>query len=101
MNENDINLHFVGNEWMELEPFVPYEKAPLGLVKPPTNKVVQVNTIAPMPYLCIGKVANTFKSIQNAVLQGAGFNFLGKCADVMRMPDFKSNKVGVANRSYH
>ena len=93
--------HFTNNQWTELEPFLDIQDTPKGLVKPPTNKVVQIATQAPMPYLAIGNPANGFRLLKNAVIQGAGFDFLAKCADVMRPRGYKSNKVGVASRSNH
>jgi murein L,D-transpeptidase YcbB/YkuD len=54
-----------------------------------------------MPFLRVGKVSNAFRQLKKAVLQGAGFDYLAVCADVMRSKNFKSSKIGVANRSRH
>jgi hypothetical protein len=77
------------------------EPATFRIAAKPSNKVEQVPTQAGMPYLRIGKPASTFKQLKKFVLLGAGWDFLAVCADVMRSKNFKSPKVGVANRSRH
>jgi hypothetical protein len=72
----------------------------LGLTPKPSTKVEAVPTIAPMPYLR-SKPASAFRQLKKAVVDGAGFDFLSVCADVMRDKNFQSGKIGVANRSRH
>lgn len=77
------------------------ERKPLGMSPKPSTKVEEVPTNAPMPYLRKGKPATAFRQLKKIVIDGAGFDFLAVCADVMRSKDYKSGKIGVANRSRH
>ena len=81
--------------------FIPIESHGMGAISPPSPKVERINTIAPMPFLKIGRVANAFRTLKQSCIDGAGFDFLEKCADVMRHKDFQSNKPGVASKSFH
>lgn len=72
----------------------------LGITKP-SPKVEAISTKAPMPFLRSGKPANAFKQLKKVINEGAGFDFLVQCADVMRDKGFNSSKIGVAYRSRH
>lgn len=72
-----------------------------GIPKAPSTRTVYMGTAAPMPYLRTGAPADGFRKLRKAVLEGAGFDFLAKVADMMRDKNFQSGKVGVANRSRH
>lgn len=74
---------------------------PLGVPPPPSSKVERIPTIAPMPYLRKGKPAEAFKKLKQLCIEGAGFDFLAVCGDVMRDRGFSSNKPGVAQKSRH
>lgn len=78
---------------------------PLGFsprgVGAPSSKVEKIPTVAPMPFLRVGKPANIFRQLKKIVVAGAGFDFLAICADVMRDKSFNSGKIGVAYRSRH
>lgn len=53
-----------------------------------------------MPYMR-PDAAEVFNNLRNTVAAECGFDFLGKCGDIFRSPNFVSNKDGVANRSWH
>jgi len=72
-----------------------------GVPKPPSARTVYMNVATPMPYLRTGAPADGFRKLRKAVLEGAGFDFLAKTADMMRDKNYRSSKVGVANRSRH
>ena len=67
----------------------------------PSPRVERVPTIAPMPFLRKGKPAEGFKKLKELCIQGAGFDFLAVCGDVMRERSFQSSKPGVASKSRH
>lgn len=69
--------------------------------KSPSSKAVYMNVQCGMPYLRQGKPASSFRQLRKEVLEGCGFDFLAKCADMMRPASLKSNKSGVAYRSRH
>ena len=54
-----------------------------------------------MPFLRTGVPADSFRALREKVKADVGFDFLSKCADMMRSKTFKSNKPGVAKRSRH
>lgn len=64
------------------------------------ENLVKLNVTAPMPFMH-RDAAEVFSRLRNAVAAGAGFDFLGRCGDIYRSPDFVSSKDGVANRSWH
>ena len=55
---------------------------------------------APMPVMHF-EAAEKFIQLRNDVITGSGIDFLARCGDILRAPDFVSNKDGVANRSWH
>lgn len=101
INDNKYELLDDGT----IEPFVPErESAPAlrgGVPKAPSPHVVFTGVAAPMPFLRTGAPADGFRKLRKAVIEGAGFDFLAKVADMMRAKNFQSGKVGVANRSRH
>lgn len=56
---------------------------------------------APSPYLRCGTPAEHFQALRQVVIDGAGFDFLAKCGDMMRPKNARSLKTGVAFRSRH
>lgn len=62
--------------------------------------LVKLDVTAPTPLMHF-KAAEKFSQLRNEVKIGAGFDFLGKCGDIYRQPNFVSNKDGVATRSWH
>ena len=54
-----------------------------------------------LPYLRRGKPVNQFQALRELVVAGAGFDFLAKCGDMLRLKDAVSSKPGVVYRSRH
>jgi murein L,D-transpeptidase YcbB/YkuD len=63
------------------------------------EKVDGVN--APMPWLRRGKPYESFVALREEIMRLTGHDFLAVCGDMMRSPNFHSNKPGVAERSWH
>jgi hypothetical protein len=61
---------------------------------------VHISTDAPKPYMHPA-VAPCFEELRKRVRIESGVDFLARCGDVLRDPDFVSTKDGVANRSWH
>jgi hypothetical protein len=61
---------------------------------------VRIETDAPKPYMH-PDVAPQFNELRRAVRMQSGVDFLARCGDVLRDPDFHSSKDGVAERSWH
>lgn len=55
---------------------------------------------APQPFMHRDAAA-VFQKLRKRILDEAGFDFLGRCGDILRDPTFRSSKDGVANRSWH
>lgn len=68
---------------------------PFGL-----NLVKLSDVIAPMPYMR-PDAAEKYKQLRSEVTRKSGVDFLARCGDIYRMPDFRSKKDGVAMRSWH
>ncbi len=62
---------------------------------------VQVNVDAPLPYLRRGNPAERFQALRQLVVSGAGFDFLAKCGDLLRLGADKPSKPGAVYRSRH
>lgn len=60
-----------------------------------------VNVDTTLPYLRCGSPANRFQALRQVVIDGAGFDFLSRCGDMMRPKNAKPLKNGVAFRSRH
>jgi hypothetical protein len=69
--------------------------------KSPSPQTEYMDVDSPWSYLRSGAPADTFRLLRAAVIHAAGFDFLAKCADMIRGRNFKSNKPGVAKRSRH
>jgi hypothetical protein len=67
----------------------------------PESPLCSVDVDAPLPYLRCGAPATHFQELRQVVVDGAGFDFLAKCGDMMRPKNAKSLKIGVAFRSRH
>src|SRR3990172_12887128 len=50
----------------------------------PTGTLCYLDVEAPMPYLRCGNPANHFEALRQVVIDGAGFDFLARCGDLMR-----------------
>ncbi len=61
----------------------------------------RLNVVAPLPYLRSGNPANSFQALRQAVIAGAGFDFLVKVGDMMRDAADRSTKPGVIYNSRH
>lgn len=55
---------------------------------------------APQPFMQRDAAA-VFQKLRKRIADEAGFDFLGRCGDILRDPTFRSSKDGVANRSWH
>jgi hypothetical protein len=62
--------------------------------------LVRLDVIAPTPLMHF-KAAEKYSQLRNEVKLSAGFDFLGRCGDIYRQPNFVSSKDGVATRSWH
>lgn len=67
----------------------------------PVGALCHINIDAPMPYLRCGSTIEHFQALRQAVIEGAGFDFLAKCGDMLRAKNATSLKTGVAFRSRH
>jgi hypothetical protein len=56
---------------------------------------------APLPYLRCGTPTEHFQALRQVVIDGAGFDFLATCGDMMRPRNAKPIKTGVVFRSRH
>ena len=71
-------------------------------MKAPSSRVKQLTGVAaPMPFLRDTRVSAAYVELRQAVIEGAGFDYLAKCGDIMRTAGFTSSKPGVADRSRH
>ena len=59
-----------------------------------------LDVVAPMPFLRRG-AAESFNALRAAVIDGAGFDFLGRCGDMLRVGNAKVLKLGTAFNSRH
>jgi hypothetical protein len=69
--------------------------------KSPSPQTEYMDVDSPWSYLRTGVPADTFRALRAKVIAAAGFDFLAKCADMIRSKTFKSNKPGVAKKSRH
>jgi len=56
--------------------------------------------MAPLPYLR-STAAESFSALRDAVNRGAGFDFLARCGDILRVGNAKVVKLGTAFNSRH
>lgn len=59
-----------------------------------------LDVVAPMPFLRRG-AAESFNALRAAVIDGAGFDFLARCGDMLRVGNAKVLKLGTAFNSRH
>src|SRR4026209_571673 len=69
--------------------------------KQPSPKTEFMDVEVGMPFLRAGVPSDSFRALRQKVKTDVGFDFLSKCADMMRAKTFKSNKPGVAKQSRH
>src|SRR5215510_14919234 len=69
--------------------------------KQPSPKTEFMDVDVGMPFLRVGAPSDSFRALRQKVKTDIGFDFLSKCADMMRSKTFKSNKPGVAKQSRH
>lgn len=65
------------------------------------NLLCYVGVDTPSPYLRCGSAVKHFRALRRVVMDGAGFDFLARCGDMMRPKNARSLKLGVAYRSRH
>jgi hypothetical protein len=61
---------------------------------------LQVHVVAPMPFLT-SAAAQSFGRLREAVISGAGFDFLARVGDMFRVGGAKPTKLGAAFNSRH
>ena len=61
---------------------------------------LQVDVVAPLPFLRSDAAAR-FNALRDAVNDGAGFDFLARCGDMLRVGNAKVLKLGTAFNSRH
>jgi hypothetical protein len=61
---------------------------------------LQLDVVAPLPFLR-KDAAERFNSLRDAVNKGAGFDFLARCGDMLRVGNAKAAKVGTVFNSLH
>lgn len=109
MSDQQQEKKYALNSDFTIEPFTTNPAYAMRAIEPrkasriaaPSLKTVYMAVQAPIPYLRAGAPADGFRKLRRAVQEGAGFDFLAKVADMMRAKDFRSSKVGVADRSRH
>src|SRR6185436_6925890 len=67
----------------------------------PSPKTEFMDVEVGMSFLRTGVPADSFRALRQKVKTDVGFDFLAKCADMMRSKSFRSNKPGVAVKSRH
>jgi len=69
--------------------------------KAPSPQTEFMDVEVGMAFLRKGVPADSFRVLRQKVKTDVGFDFLSKCADMMRSKGFRSNKPGVAKKSRH
>jgi len=69
-------------------------------VKTEDDFLEPLDVVAPMPFLRRG-AAESFNALRAAVIDGAGFDFLARCGDMLRVGNAKVLKLGTAFNSRH
>ena len=64
------------------------------------ERFLRVDVVAPLPFLR-GDAAESFNALRAAVHDGAGFDFLARCGDMLRVGNAKVLKLGTAFNSRH
>ena len=76
-------------------------ESPSKLARPTEDEaLLQVQVDAPMPFLR-RDAAQSFNRLRTAVIRGAGFDFLAKVGDMLRVGDAKPAKPGAVFNSRH
>ena len=73
---------------------------PAPLLEAENESFLEMQVDAPMPFLK-REAAQSFKNLRRAVIEGAGFDFLAKVGDMLRVGRAKPTKVGAAFNSRH
>jgi hypothetical protein len=68
---------------------------------PSPNTVFIKDVTVGMPFLRKGVPADMFSALRKKVIREAGFDFLSVFGDMMRARNFKTKKLGVADKSRH
>ena len=61
---------------------------------------LRLDVVAPLPYLRRG-AAESFNALREAITDVAGFDFLARCGDMLRLGDAKALKPGTVFNSRH
>ena len=69
-------------------------------VKTDDDSFLLLDVVAPLPFLRTD-AAERFNALRDAVIKGAGFDFLARCGDMWRVGNAKALKVGTAFNSRH
>jgi hypothetical protein len=69
-------------------------------VKTGHESFLPLDVVAPLPFLRRG-AAESFNALREAVHDGAGFDFLARCGDLLRVGNAKALKPGTAFNSRH
>jgi hypothetical protein len=69
-------------------------------VKTEHESFLPLDVVAPLPFLRSG-AAESFNALRDAVNNGAGFDFLARCGDMLRVGNAKALKLGAAFNSRH
>ena len=59
-----------------------------------------LDVVAPLPFLR-SDAAESFNALRDAVIKGAGFDFLARCGDMLRVGNSRVLKLGTAFNSRH
>jgi hypothetical protein len=69
-------------------------------VKTDSESFLLLDVVAPLPFLR-RDAAERFNALRDAVTNGAGFDFLARCGDMLRVGNAKALKLGAAFNSRH
>jgi hypothetical protein len=69
-------------------------------IKPEEESYLPLDVVAPLPFLR-KDAAESFNALREAVVKGAGFDFLARCGDLLRLGNGKPMKAGTAFNSRH
>lgn len=69
-------------------------------VKADDESLLVLDVVAPLPFLQTD-AAERFNALRDAVIKGAGFDFLARCGDMFRLANAKPFNLGTAFNSRH
>jgi hypothetical protein len=75
-------------------------KYPSSPIETENESFLQLHVVAPMPFLT-RTAAQSFNRLREAVINGAGFDFLATCGDMLRVGGAKPKKLGAVFNSRH